>query len=95
MSLADSITPYLFFSTRREIRKVDVRHGFNYSVVLDGLQNTIGVDFDWAEQQLYYSDVNSDMIRRCFMNGSKCEDIITTGLLMTEGKVYNDNWFMH
>lgn len=54
--------------------------------MLDGLSNTIGIDFDWSEQQLYYSDVNNDKIVRCFLNGSKCEDVITTGLSMTEGK---------
>ena len=54
--------------------------------MLDGLSNTIGIDFDWSEQQLYYSDVNNDKIVRCFLDGSKCEDVITTGLLMPEGK---------
>ena len=83
----DTITPYLYFSTRREIRKINLRHGSNYATVLDGLSNTIGIDFDWSEQQLYFSDVNNDRIRRCFLNGSKCEDVITTGLLMTEGKL--------
>jgi len=83
----DAITPYLYFSTRREIRKIDLRQGSNYSTVLDGLSNTIGIDFDWSEQRLYYSDVNNDKIVRCFLNGSKCEDVITTGLLMAEGNV--------
>ena len=66
-----------------------MRHGFNYSVVIRGLQTTIGIDFHWAKQQLYYSDVSTDKIRRCFLNGKKCEDVITTGLLMTEGKFLN------
>ena len=82
----DAIAPYLYFSTRREIRKINVRQGSNYSTVVDGLSNTIGIDFDWSEQQLYYSDVNDDKIVRCFLNGSKCEDVITTGLSMSEGK---------
>jgi len=55
--------------------------------VISGLQTTIGLDFHWAEQQLYYSDASTDKIRRCFLDGSKCEDVITTGLLMTEGIV--------
>ena len=54
--------------------------------MLDSLSNTIGIDFDWSEQQLYYSDVNNDKIVRCFLNGSKCEDVVTTGLSMAEGK---------
>ena len=83
----DSIQPYLYFSTRREIRKINLRKGSNYTTVLGGLSNTIGIDFDWSEQQLYYSDVNNDKIVRCFLNGSKCEDVISTGLLMSEGKV--------
>lgn len=82
----DAVAPYLYFSTRREIRKINVRKGSNYTTVLDGLSNTIGIDFDWSEQQLYYSDVNNDKIVRCFLNGSKCEDVITTGLSMAEGK---------
>ena len=83
----DAIQPYLYFSTRREIRKINLRQGSNYTTVLSGLSNTIGIDFDWSEQQLYYSDVNNDKIVRCFLNGSKCEDVISTGLLMSEGKV--------
>lgn len=83
----DAIQPYLYFSTRREIRKINLRQGSNYTTVLGGLSNTIGIDFDWSEQQLYYSDVNNDKIVRCFLNGSKCEDVISTGLLMSEGKV--------
>ena len=83
---SDAIAPYLYFSTRREIRKINVRLGSNYTTVLDGLSNTIGIDFDWSEQQLYYSDVNNDKIVRCFLNGSKCEDVVTTGLSMAEGK---------
>ena len=54
--------------------------------MISGLQTTIGLDFHWAEQQLYYSDASTDKIRRCVLDGSKCEDVITTGLLMTEGK---------
>ncbi|XP_068751456.1 low-density lipoprotein receptor-related protein 1-like isoform X2 [Montipora capricornis] len=81
----DSVVPYLYFSTKSEIRKLDLRHGFNYSIVLDGLALTIGVDFDWANQQLYFSDVSIDKIRRCSLDGSTCEDIITTDLSMAEG----------
>ena len=84
----DSVVPYLYFSTRREIRKMNLRQGSNYDTVLRGLSNTIGIDFDWSEQHLYYSDVTNDKIVRCFLNGSKCEDVITTGLLMSEGKVF-------
>ena len=90
-AVVDSIIPYLFFSTRREIRKIDLRHGYNYSIVLGGLQNTIGLDFDWLEQRLYYSDVSIDKIRRCSLDGSKCKNVVTTGLLMTEGKFRNGN----
>ena len=55
--------------------------------MLDGLSNTIGIGFDWSEQRLYYSDVTKDVIKRCYLNGSECEDVITTGLSMTEGKL--------
>lgn len=83
----DTITPYLYFSTRREVRKIDLRRGSNYITVLDGLSNTIGIDFDWSEQRLYFSDVTKDVIKRCYLNGSECEDVVTTGLSMTEGKL--------
>ena len=83
--IADSVVPHLYFSTKSEIRKLDLRYGFNYSIVLDGLAVTIGVDFDWENQQLYFSDVSIDKIRRCSLDGSTCEDIITTDLSMAEG----------
>lgn len=82
----DNITPYLYFSTRRQVMKVDVRHGSSHLTVLDGLSSAIGIDFDWSEQRLYFSDVTKDKIIRCYLNGSECEDVITTGLSMTEGE---------
>ena len=82
---SDGITPYLYFSTRREIRKIDLRQGLNYSIVMSRLGDAIGLDFDWVGQRLYWSDVNADKISRCYLNGTGREDIVTTGLLMTEG----------
>ena len=49
------------------------------------MENTIGIDFDWKEQRIYWSDVQADIISRGFVNGTGREKVITTGLITAEG----------
>ena len=86
-------TPFVYFSTRGEIQRVDIRNSLSYSSVLDKLENTIGLDFDWKEQRIYWSDLHTDNINRCFLNGTGREEVITTGLITAEGCIINVNGF--
>lgn len=83
---AGSTTPYLYFSTGSEIRKIDLRLGFNYSVVVDNLRGNWVMDYDLRNNKLYYSGITTDMITRCSLDGSACEDVVRTRISSISGK---------
>ena len=56
-----------------------------YSEIISGLRNAIGVDFDWQEQRIYWTDVLTDKIQRAKFDGSEIETVITGGLISAEG----------
>ena len=76
--------PFLIYSDRREIRKYSMKSGTASTIVL-GLTNAIGLDFDWKEQMIYWSDVNEDRIERAHVNGTGRQAIVSTGLIAPEG----------
>ena len=78
--------PVLMYSDRREIRRLDLKTRDGSNVVSD-LTNAIGLDFDWKEQMIYWSDVNDDKIERAHFDGTQREVIVDTGLLAPEGRI--------
>lgn len=56
---------YLLFASRDSIRKIalDLPDRTDVYLPLPDLQNVIAIDYDYAEQKLYYSDVYLDVIR--------------------------------
>ena len=56
-----------------------------YSEIIRGLRNAIGVDFDWQEQRMYWTDVLTDKIQRAKFDGSQIETVISGGLISAEG----------
>ena len=81
--------PFILVSNRVSIRKVDLRAKggqTKYSEIVRGLRNTIGVDFDWTEKRVYWSDVMTDKIQRAMFDGSHIETIVTGGLISAEGQ---------
>ena len=81
--------PFIVLSNRLSIQKVEIsgKQGrTRYSEVVRGLQNAIGVDFDWQEQRLYWTDVLTDKIQRAKFDGTQVETLISGGLISAEGK---------
>ncbi|XP_065051806.1 prolow-density lipoprotein receptor-related protein 1-like isoform X1 [Rhopilema esculentum] len=76
--------PFLIYSDRRKIRRYSMKSGIASTIVL-GLTNAIGLDFDWKEQMIYWSDVNEDRIERAHINGTGRQAIVSTGLIAPEG----------
>eukprot|EP00794_Sanderia_malayensis_P017393 gene17393-19134_t len=76
--------PLLVYSDRREIRQYNLKTTDGSSIV-SGLTNAIGLDFDWKEQAIYWSDVNDDKIEKIHFNGSNRRVVVDTGLLAPEG----------
>ena len=57
-----------------------------YSEIIRGLRNAIGVDFDWQERRMYWTDVLTDKIQRAKFDGSQIETVISGGLISAEGE---------
>lgn len=59
----DPFKPFIIFSNRHEIRRIDLHKG-EFSVLVPGLRNTIALDFHLNESSLYWTDVVEDKIYR-------------------------------
>lgn len=60
---SDPFKPFIIFSNRHEIRRIDLHKG-EFSVLVPGLRNTIALDFHLNESSLYWTDVVEDKIYR-------------------------------
>ena len=63
LRLTDPFKPFIIFSNRHEIRRIDLNKG-EFSVLVPGLRNTIALDFHLAQNSLYWTDVVEDKIYR-------------------------------
>ena len=54
-----------------------------------GLRYAIGVDFDWKNQRIYWTDLLTDKIYSVKFDGSQEDVIITGGLMSAEGLVFH------
>ncbi|XP_010130835.1 PREDICTED: low-density lipoprotein receptor-related protein 1-like, partial [Buceros rhinoceros silvestris] len=82
----DPFKPFIIFSNRHEIRRIDLHRG-DYSVLVPGLRNTIALDFHLNQSSLYWTDVVEDKIYRgkLLENGGAFEVVIQYGLAPPEG----------
>uniref|UniRef100_A0A8B9N7P4 Prolow-density lipoprotein receptor-related protein 1 n=1 Tax=Accipiter nisus TaxID=211598 RepID=A0A8B9N7P4_9AVES len=82
----DPFKPFIIFSNRHEIRRIDLHRG-DYSVLVPGLRNTIALDFHLNQSSLYWTDVVEDKIYRgkLLENGGAFEVVIQYGLATPEG----------
>uniref|UniRef100_A0A8C5MM23 EGF-like domain-containing protein n=1 Tax=Leptobrachium leishanense TaxID=445787 RepID=A0A8C5MM23_9ANUR len=78
----DPFKPFIIFSNRHEIRRIDLHKG-DYSVLVPGLRNTIALDFHLNQSTLYWTDVVEDKIYRGKLSESGV--IIQHGLATPEG----------
>ncbi|XP_023125210.2 low-density lipoprotein receptor-related protein 1 isoform X1 [Amphiprion ocellaris] len=78
--------PYLIFANRYYLRKLNL-DGSNYTLIKQGLNNAVALDFHYAEQMIYWTDVTTQgsMIRRMRMNGSNMEVLHRTSLSNPDG----------
>uniref|UniRef100_A0A3Q3R0H9 EGF-like domain-containing protein n=1 Tax=Monopterus albus TaxID=43700 RepID=A0A3Q3R0H9_MONAL len=70
--------PFLIFANRYYLRKLNL-DGSNYTLLKQGLNNAVALDFDYRQQMIYWTDVTTQgsMIRRMHINGS---DVQVNGL---------------
>ncbi|XP_064646344.1 low-density lipoprotein receptor-related protein 1-like isoform X2 [Lineus longissimus] len=83
----DGRNPFLIFSNRHEMRRLDIKTGAYVSLV-SGLPNTIALDFHYKKQMLFWTDVVDDQISSGTMISNTLNNIkpvISVGLATAEG----------
>uniref|UniRef100_A0A8D0H854 LDL receptor related protein 1 n=1 Tax=Sphenodon punctatus TaxID=8508 RepID=A0A8D0H854_SPHPU len=78
--------PFLIFANRYYLRKLNL-DGSNYTLLKQGLNNAVALDFDYREQMIYWTDVTTQgsMIRRMHINGTNVQVLHRTGLSNPDG----------
>eukprot|EP00061_Rhincodon_typus_P018828 g48171.t1 len=91
------MTSFLIFARRTDIRMVSLDIPYFADVVVPvnrSMKNTIAIGVDPKEElkkclltlgKVYWSDSTLNKISRANLNGSQQEDIVTTGLMTTDG----------
>lgn len=88
LSLSTAYSPRLLYANRKDIRIVRTNHKTqNETIVVDGLDDAIAVDFCYAEGYVFWTDVILEKIKRIRITGDarKVEDVISVGLKKPEG----------
>ncbi|KAF5890990.1 low-density lipoprotein receptor-related protein 1B-like, partial [Clarias magur] len=84
----DPFEPFVIFSIRHEIRRIDLKTG-DYSLLVASLRNTIALDFHFTHRLLYWTDVVEDQIYRGKISDSGgvsgIEVVVQHGLATPEG----------
>lgn len=78
------IAPYLLYSNRYYIRNLTT-DGSVLSIVLQGLSNVVGLDFDSYDKRLYWLDAGAGKIERMRFEGTERETVADEKLLGAEG----------
>ncbi|GFS94300.1 low-density lipoprotein receptor-related protein 4 [Nephila pilipes] len=78
---------FLLFANRESVRRISLDTSENMDVYLpiQDTYNTVAVDFDYEEKEIYYSDIKLDVIRCAIWNGSNPRTIISTDLVTADG----------
>ncbi|XP_010122216.1 PREDICTED: very low-density lipoprotein receptor, partial [Chlamydotis macqueenii] len=80
-SLSDE-EPFLILADHHEIRKIST-DGSNYTLLKQGLNNVIAIDFDYREEFIYWIDSsrpNGSRINRMCLNGSDVKVVHNTAV---------------
>ena len=78
----------LLYANRKDIRIVrTIPKNPNETIIVDGLEDAIAVDFCFAEGFVFWTDVSLEKIKRIRVTGGarKVEDVISVGLKKPEG----------
>ena len=76
----DIVKDYLIFAKRNEIQFLDLnpqRKGSNPHPPIQSLKNAIGIDFDFHNQTIYYSDIYKKEIGSIGINGENKRVLVT------------------
>ncbi|XP_048463853.1 low-density lipoprotein receptor-related protein 6-like [Rhincodon typus] len=79
--------PLLLFANRRDLRLVDAAGGkTNATVVVAGLEDAAAVDFIFADDLVYWTDVSEEAIKLIFLNQTgNSQNVVISGLVSPDG----------
>ncbi|XP_059532749.1 sortilin-related receptor [Myotis daubentonii] len=81
---------FILFATRKSIHRYDLASGATEQLPLSGLRAAVALDFDYARNCLYWSDLALDLIQRLCLNGSTGQEvIISSGLETVEALAFD------
>lgn len=73
---------FLLYVRRSEIRGVDIDDPYMNimtALTVPDIDDVTVVDYDAAEERIYWADIKSQTIKRAFINGTRLETIISAG----------------
>lgn len=81
---------FLVVAQRDRISKINLADGVKEIFPVTGLKNVIAIDFDLANNCVFWADIMTDVIGRQCLNGSELPEILVeTGLASVEGMSYD------
>ena len=79
-------SPRLLFVNRKDIRKVwTSSKNQNETIIVDGLDDAIAVDFHYTKGFIFWTDVTLEKIKRIRISTGEIEDVVSVGLEKPEG----------
>ena len=84
---AESAEKYLVLTRKVDLRKISLDTNDYTDIILKfkGIKHAIAIDIDPIEQQIYWTDDSTRVIRRAYPNSSYCEDVISSNLQHSDG----------
>ncbi|XP_069108702.1 low-density lipoprotein receptor-related protein 2-like isoform X5 [Argopecten irradians] len=80
----DNIKPWLVFTNKYYIRELSI-DGKHYRRVAQGFDSVVGLDFDYADDLLFFTDVKAKKMYRMYLNGTGKEAIVKHDISGAEG----------
>uniref|UniRef100_A0A1B6BXD2 EGF-like domain-containing protein n=1 Tax=Clastoptera arizonana TaxID=38151 RepID=A0A1B6BXD2_9HEMI len=77
---------FILFARKENIGRLSIENAHNEAIIpVTGVKDASALDFDMADNRIYWTDVKLKSITRAFVNGSSMEKIIEFGLDSPEG----------
>lgn len=83
-SICTDITPWLVFTNRYYLREMTLE-GDSYRRIAQGFENLVSLDFDIANDLIYFTDVKTHKIHKIFVNGTQLETVVQHDVPSVEG----------
>lgn len=81
---------FIVVAQRDRISKINLADGVKEIFPVTGLKNVIAIEFDLANNCVFWADIMSDVIGRQCLNGTEAPEILVeTGLASVEGMSYD------